>query len=350
MNLFRCDECGQLVHFENTSCENCDAKLGFDWGSLDVVTLTTEATSSQYRECENASHGVCNSVLIGETDGPLCFACRFTRTVPDLSVDDHLEHWREMEFAKRRLLYSLVRLHLPLTPKSEDSEGGLAFDFLSDPADPEQPKVMTGHAEGVITLNIAEADDAHRECTREEMGEPYRTLLGHMRHEVGHYFWDLLVRDAPALARVREQFGDDTQDYADSLKRHYAQGSPADWRERYVSEYASSHPWEDWAETWAHYLHMVGTLETAHVFGLRVAPKEDADGSLTSSVNVDPYTAEFDEWFGVWVPLTVAVNSLNRSMGQPDLYPFVTPPAVVEKLRTVHDIIRGNDPTNAPGA
>jgi hypothetical protein len=200
--------------------------------------------------------------------------------------------------------------------------------------------VLTGHDGGVITVNINEADDVERERMRVSMHEPYRTLLGHFRHEVGHYYWDQLIAGTAEEAGFREMFGDERADYGEALKRHYAEGAPTDWSAHFISAYASMHPWEDWAETWAHYLHILDTLETAYAFGLRVRPglAEPADG-LKADIRVDPYRLEsFDALIGLWLPLSFAVNSLNRSMGHPDLYPFVIPPAVMEKLRFIHGV------------
>ena len=229
------------------------------------------------------------------------------------------------------------------------SPTGLAFDFLADPdaSREDNPKVMTGHAEGLITIHIAEADDAERERRRRDMGEPYRTLLGHFRHEVGHYYWERLVHGGPWHQAFRALFGDEREDYGESLARHHAAGPPADWRERFVSAYASAHPWEDWAETWAHYLHLIDTLETAHAFNLRLRPQAGADPTLAMVADFDPYgDVSFDSLIRAWLPLTYAVNSLNRSMGQPDLYPFALAPPVVDKLRFVHELVGGS---RAPG-
>ena len=248
--------------------------------------------------------------------------------------------WQRLEGAKHRMVYGLLRLGLPLISKADDPSG-LAFDFLADPASAWQdsPQIMTGHAEGLITINIAEADDAERERRRQDMAEPYRTLLGHFRHEVGHYYWERLVRGGPWHEPFRELFGDESVDYGARLEAHHAGGPPADWQDRFVSAYASAHPWEDWAETWAHYLHVVDTLETAHAFNLRLRPRAGADPALAMAANFDPYGhADFDALIETWLPLTYAVNSLNRSMGQPDLYPFALAPPVVAKLRFVHDL------------
>ncbi|MBK8177057.1 MAG: putative zinc-binding peptidase [Rhodospirillales bacterium] len=351
MKLFACQNCGQLVYFENTRCEHCQAPLGFlpEIMALTALSrapdgsLSTLATPPQaVRYCENAVHNVCNWLLPVNAEQTLCRACALNRTIPDLTNADHVDAWRRLEGAKHRLVYAILRLRLPLIVKSADVTRGLAYDFLADP-DPtfrESAKVITGHDDGLITINIAEADDAEREKHRQNMAEPYRTLLGHFRHEVGHYYWDRLILDGGRVDSFRQMFGDEQQDYTEALEVHYRDGPPANWRERFVSAYASTHAWEDWAETWAHYMHIVDTLETAHAFGIRVKPRAVGDPSLDAVVDFDPYgAAEFDDLIDVWLPLTYAVNSLNRSMGQPDLYPFVLAPAVIDKLRFIHGVI-----------
>jgi hypothetical protein len=275
--------------------------------------------------------------------------------IPDLSQSDNLANWRKIELAKHRLFYSLLRLRLPLRTKLEDPENGLAFDFLAAPLTgaPAEP-VMTGHDNGLITINLAEADDAERERMRNQMGEPYRTLLGHFRHEIAHYYWDRLVRDTSDIEAFRQLFGDEREDYGAALQRHYADGAPPDWQERFVSSYASAHPWEDWAETWAHYFHMVDTLETASAFGMRVRPRVTKGADLSAAIDFDPHTANMDRIIDSWLPLTFAVNSINRSMGIADLYPFVLPPPVIVKLSFIHDRIHAagasRRPDSGPGA
>jgi hypothetical protein len=207
---------------------------------------------------------------------------------------------------------------------------------------------MTGHASGLITLNLAEADDPERERQRKSMGEPYRTLLGHFRHEIAHYYWDRLVA-APRIDEFRRLFGDEREDYEASLQRHYANGPAPDWPERFVTSYASSHPWEDFAETWAHYFHMIDTLETAFAFGMRLRPKVAKGADLSAAIDFDPYVSEMDRIIDAWLPLTFAANSLNRSMGQPDLYPFVVPPPVIWKLTFIHDLIHAVGSGRQPG-
>jgi hypothetical protein len=251
-------------------------------------------------------------------------------------VPDNLAHWRKLEIAKHRLFYTLLKLRLPLATRAEDADG-LAFDFLSNQLS--AAPVMTGHAAGVITINLLEANDSERERQRSQMGEPYRTLLGHFRHEIAHYYWDKLVANSPCLDDFRAIFGDERKDYAAALQQHHTNGPPADWPEHFVTAYASAHPWEDFAETWAHYFHMVDTLETAGAFGMRVRPKLSKGAELATTIDFDPHLAEMDRLVDAWLPLTFAVNSINRSMGQPDLYPFVLGPAVIVKLTFVHERI-----------
>jgi hypothetical protein len=200
--------------------------------------------------------------------------------------------------------------------------------------------VITGHDDGLITLNLKEADDVERERIRTSMGETYRTLLGHFRHEIGHYFWDKLVRDAGKHEVFRKYFGDEQADYQEALKLHYASGPPSDWAEHYISPYASAHPWEDFAETWAHYLHIVDTIEMAAAFGLRIQPAIGSSLGQSAVLNFDPHEpGEIDRLIQAWLPLAYSVNSINRCMGEPDLYPFVLAPAVIVKMGFIHQLI-----------
>ncbi len=238
-------------------------------------------------------------------------------------------------------------LKLPIENRTDEPESGIAFEFLADPPETalndtaeKSGPIMTGHNQGVITINIAEADDAEREKRRQQLHEPYRTLLGHFRHEVGHYYWDRLIKGTKQLEPFRKLFGDDQQDYAKSLENHYAQGAPANWQQHFVSSYASSHPWEDWAETWAHYLHMVDTLETAAACGLSLRPGRKDEPTLKNAPEPRPERiGSFDKMIDNWFPLTYVLNNLNRGLGMPDGYPFVLSTPVIEKLRFVHDTI-----------
>ena len=241
------------------------------------------------------------------------------------------------------LFYTLMKLHLPLDEKDESGNLRLRFDFLASPAHSEGPRVMTGHDNGVITLALEEASDAERERRRAVMHEPYRTLVGHFRHEVGHYYWDVLVRDGGLTEACRTIFGDETADYGAALQAYYANGAPPNWQDNFITAYATSHPWEDFAETWAHYLHIVDTLEMARAFGMYVHPRLAEPGELDAHVTFDPYLVrEPSNLIETWLPLSNALNSLNRTMGLQDIYPFILSPPVVEKLSVIHDLIHGN--------
>lgn len=355
MKTFHCQYCGNPIFFENVRCLQCGSALAFlpdrmAMAAIEPVPqkknlwrrrLRARRTVSplRYRLCINSTlHQACNFAVPAADPNPLCVSCRQTRILPDLSVADNRDRWVRIEAAKRRLFYTLARLGLASPAPPNGERDGPVFEFLAD-----QPgqHVLTGHAAGVITLNVAEADDAERVRRRIAMHEPYRTLLGHLRHESGHYYWDRLVRDGGQLDAFRGVFGDETQDYALALQNHYAQGgAPAGWQERHVSAYATAHPWEDWAETWAHYLHMVDLMETAASYNTRLSMP--GNGSEIEEV-LNPFETgrpDFDALVDQWVPVTLLVNSLNRSLGQEDAYPFALSTGALEKLRFVHEVIR----------
>ncbi|RPD49952.1 hypothetical protein DNI29_03920 [Hymenobacter sediminis] len=352
MKLFKCTHCGQLVYFENTHCERCHSPLGFDAQQQQLVALEPRqeqrfvlyghSNESLYSYCANHAHEVCNWLVPAGSHTEFCVACQLNRTIPKLTEPGHIARWQELEKAKHRLVFSLLQLGLPVISKTENEETGLAFDFLANEQKPEGEKVMTGHDNGLITINIAEADSVEREMARKSMDEVYRTVLGHFRHEVGHYYWERLIEHTNWLAEYRQLFGDEQEDYGEALKKHYDQGPPADWAEHYISAYATTHSWEDWAETWAHYLHIMDTLQTAYAFGLSVNPRRATDEqNLDAAITEDPYgVADFNRVMEMWLPLSFAMNSLNRSMGQPDSYPFIIAPDVVRKLDFIHRVCR----------
>jgi hypothetical protein len=349
MRLFKCQSCSQLLYFENTKCERCGHVLGYEPSQATLLALEpreeTEAGQiwsdgkGAWRFCDNARFGVCNWLIDAGAADRFCTACRHNHMIPDLTVAENQTRWCHLEAAKHRLFYTLLKLRLPLATRAEDPQHGLAFDFLAET--PLQPKVLTGHDDGLITIALKEGDHAERERMREQMGELYRTPLGHFRHEIGHHYWDLLVRDTDRLEPFRALFGDERADYAQALKDHYARVHKPGWQAYFVSLYATSHPWEDFAETWAHYLHIVDTLEMAASFGVGIHPQLTRDPGLQTDVDFDPHTQrDFAPIIEAWLPLAFAVNSLNRSMGQNDLYPFVLSPKVVEKLGFIHDLVR----------
>jgi len=353
MKTFHCDKCSKQVFFENTHCFHCHSMLGYQPAQRTINSFEQTDTGlwrslnridegKLYKQCINyAQYNVCNWMLPADDPEALCPSCQLTTVIPPLSNDKNLVLWARLETAKRRLLFTLALLHLTPASKAAQPETGLAFEFLDDHATDQC--VMTGHADGVITLNIAEADPAERERTREQMHERYRTLLGHFRHESGHYYFDRLVDGTHWVEGFRALFGDERQDYGDSLQRHYKDGPPADWEARFVSSYASSHPWEDWAETWAHYLHMIDTLETAQACGLSLHPAKAGEPSL-DKVTLPLKAASFDDTLHDWFALTYVLNSLNRSIGMPDSYPFQLNPPVLEKLKFVHDVVQALAP------
>lgn len=354
MRTFHCDHCGQRVFFENTVCGRCGHALAYipqlklvvsldATGEKDALgplykTPVRKSEGRTYRLCANYTrHNVCNWAVPSDDTNELCMSCRLTQVIPDISSVENRAAWYKLEIAKRRLVYSLLEHRLPLRNKREDPVGGLAFELKADP--PGGPRVLTGHDDGLITLNIDEADDVEREKRRLSMHEPYRTLLGHFRHEIGHYYWDRLIRESPRVDDYRKLFGDERADYNAALKLHYEKGARPNWNQQFVSAYASVHPWEDWAETWAHYMHMTDTLETAAACGLSLHPDREDDPVMEKPPMKPVHRQAFDEIIGNWFPLTYALNSLNRGMGLADAYPFVLPPAAVDKLRFVHETI-----------
>ncbi|MDB5827060.1 MAG: hypothetical protein JWQ73_1280, partial [Variovorax sp.] len=354
-------QCGRPIFLGNSECLACHTPLGYVIESLGVVPLAPatfqgaepdtytvfgDTNGMAYRRCANLMTAAsCNWMVPAPRQGDdtsfntiglapgYCLSCSVTRTIPDLSIEGNGVLWRKLEQAKRRLISQLLALGLPVVSRHADPVHGLAFDFLSNV--PGGPHVLTGHEDGVITLNAEEAEDAVRERIRAEMREPYRTLVGHFRHEIGHYYWDLLVYPTNWLEDFRALFGDERADYATALKTHYEQGPVADWRNRYVTSYASSHPWEDWAETWAHYLHMADTADTAMSFGVD-ATRAELASDLFEPTDLwqpeHPDAMKFLDFLNGWVRLTNVLNELSRSMGQPDYYPFVLPRAAVGKL------------------
>ncbi|MGE0384128.1 MAG: putative zinc-binding metallopeptidase [Gammaproteobacteria bacterium] len=353
MKLFTC-VCGQVLYFENVRCERCERRLGYLPGLEILSPLEPEdgawkalaARGRRYRFCGNEAFGVCNWMVPLREDDALCAACRHNRTIPDLSVPENLPRWFRLEQAKRRLIYTLLKLRLPLVNRAQDPERGLAFDFLAE-APAHEAQIMIGHDNGLVTLTLREADDAERERTRTAMGERYRTLLGHFRHEIGHYYWDVLVNGA-TLDAFRATFGDERRDYASALNDYYACGAPPDWQMHFVTAYASAHPWEDFAETWAHYLHIVDTLETGRAFGVHLKSRTVRRLGNGRGLRVAPgQESSIEDLIAAWLPLAFALNSLNRSMGQADLYPFVLSREAIAKLGFVHGIVTAARTTQA---
>lgn len=311
MKRFYC-ACGNEVFFENQFCQVCGQRLGFDPQTQQMIRLSTEQ-----RLCEHNDTLQCNWIV--HDDNTQCIACRLTRTIPDLSINNNKQRWLKLEATKRRAFYMLLRLGLHIPNRTDVKP--MLFDFLEDQrTNPNVPLdfVYTGHANGVITLNVAEADDSYRSAAQELMNEAYRTLLGHFRHELGHFYWMQLFENQTALNEFRTLFGDERKDYKLALEQFYNHGANQ-WQSSYITAYASSHPLEDWAETWAHYLHINDTLETACSYHL---------------------ISEATDWLSAWMEFSVILNTLNRSMGTSDPYPFIITETVQRKLRFIADKIK----------
>jgi hypothetical protein len=333
MRPFACGTCRSLVFFENFMCVTCGSRLGFDRGAAELIVLDAGA-----RRCANREIAGCNWLADPESPDGLCGCCDLTRTRPNDADVAGLAAFASTEAAKRRLVFQLDHLGLPTTPRRVDPEHGLAFDLLSSASAP----VTTGHDNGVITIDLAEGSDPHREALRVQLAEPYRTLLGHLRHEIGHWYWDVLVDGTPFLDRFRDLFGDEREDYATALAQHYGRADDREWTKTSVSHYAAAHPWEDWAETFAHYLHIRDTMQTAQAWGVRIeGPDLELDLAWNAQLAVDPAddAETFDDLAQAWVAFTFALNAINRSMGHDALYPFVLPPRVLDKMRFVHVVV-----------
>lgn len=326
MKSFVCRVCGNSLYFENSVCVSCHTNLGFSREERAIVPVDdkgqyVDSNGDIWHVCKNLNLSGCT--WLSEFPGGYCFSCALTRTRPSDADVVGLREYKVAEEAKRRLVVELDTLGFKITPRSIDEENGLAFDLLSSV----EESVTTGHDNGVITLDLAESDDAHREKVRVNLDEPYRTMLGHFRHEVGHYIeWQYVRGDL--INTGRELFGNEEQSYADAIERHYSEGPPSGWEQNFISMYATMHPFEDFAETFAHYMHICDTIETASAHGLSTV------GSPQS------FTSFRDLVTGVWVPLSIGLNQINRSMGKGPLYPFVIPAPVLEKLQFVADLPR----------
>ena len=346
MKYYACGQCHQQIFFENQQCDHCKVAVGFvasekSMSSFQIDSdgiwhsLQADFKHKRFKPCYNYAHyQTCNWLIPANSQEVYCESCLLTHTIPPLDDPQNIVYWQRLEKAKRRFLYLAQRLNMfPRPKKNTEDRYGLWFEFLLQLNG--QP-VMTGHSYGLITLNASEADVVFRETTRESMGENYRTLLGHFRHESGHYYFDVMQHLHPELLdEFRYYFGDERDDYSAALKRHYEQGPPTNWQTHFISSYATAHPWEDWAETWAHYLHMMDTLETAYYGTLRV----DGNGSTLKAMQFRECPIgghDFEHILENWITLTFNLNALNRSMGLDDAYPFQLTDVVKDKLRFIH--------------
>ena len=348
MQRFHCPSCNNELHFDNAVCMSCGNDVGYQADCDKMLVAHSGSWSSTteddiFSACSNRGLIGCNWLVAGKISTP-CLSCRHTLIIPDLSQPENRERWQKLESAKRLLFYSLIKFNLPLEEKGDVNNLRLRFELKADvlTVDGNRIPTMTGYDSGRITINIEESDDGKRELLRVAMGEPYRTLIGHFRHEIGHYYWDLLVSDKGDITQFRAIFGDERENYGDALQRHYEKGPSTQWEMKFVSAYASSHPWEDFAETWAHYFHMVDGLETGESYNL-------GELKLTSArATIGPYgEVGYHNLLSSWIPLTVSMNAMNRSIGNHDFYPFILSDEISRKLEFVHSLIHNQPNTSA---
>jgi hypothetical protein len=343
MRDFHCPNCGQRLTFENSTCLACGSPLGFSLDDMALLVISTGddadhagfVSAGEYELCANRHLAKCNWLVPINRPRLLCASCVLTIERPNDADTAGLVDFARAEAAKRRLVAELHELKLPIIGREQDPDYGLAFRLLSSAHE----TVLTGHEDGVITIDLAEGDDVHREQLRVEMDEPYRTLLGHFRHEIGHYYYYRLISPSTDyLARFNGLFGDPDADYQEALDRHYREGPPEGWKKQYVSSYATMHAAEDWAETFAHYLHIRDSLDTSAWSGLAPATATFDRPVLGPSA--------FQTIIEMWLPLSWSLNMVNRSMGHDDLYPFVLPTKVLEKMKFIHTVI--DETTSSP--
>ncbi|MEE4383347.1 MAG: putative zinc-binding metallopeptidase [Pseudomonadales bacterium] len=274
--------------------------------------------------CANRDRIGCN--WIAPEAGAFCRACAMTALAPDPAVPGAMANWAQTEAAKRWVLDNLGRWNWF---RPEDPGARPVFHMLDEGRTP----VLMGHVDGVVTISVAECDPVLRTTRQEALAEPYRTMIGHVRHEVAHMLWWRLSLRADFLDAFRATFGNERTDYRAALEHHYAHGPPAAWREHFLTSYASTHPHEDWAETAAHLLHLTDIADSFVAAGLSV---EGVPGGFR-----DPYAdPDAGRLLRASTAVAVGVNHVNRSMGLSDLYPFVLSAAALGKLAFVHDWLR----------
>jgi hypothetical protein len=333
MRVFSCGRCGCQVPFAVQECGTCGAALGYVSEDRTVRVLSPSNDPATYEvvghdgwwwRCMNSAWG-CNWMLTAGSDTVWCRSCRLTRGRPDGERPDAVEAWGKAEAAKRGLVHQLDTLGLAFQSRSTSTPDGLVFDLVHIPGE----RGVTGHFDGVVTLDLAEADDRYRDGLRLQLGESFRTLIGHLRHEVGHYFWTRLVGRSDYLSSFRGMFGDERLDYREAVAAYYSGGARSWDAGLHVTAYAASHPLEDWAETFAHYLHIVDAADTAIAHEL-----VPADVAMAAAEALA--TGDFGDVLDVWRPINVAITAIAESVGSAAIYPFEPSGDVVDKLAFVH--------------
>jgi len=347
VQMLRCPRCRSVTVLETLECAGCELAVGFHPPTLTMREATREGVGIDDRvwfPCSNRDWR-CNWLVAEDAGAGRCLSCRLNRQRPEASDTIALEKLADASRVMRRLLVQLAELGLPVDPHYE-REGGLAFDLLSSYSG--QGRVTIGHANGVVTIDLVETLDDYREALRIRLREPYRTMLGHFRHEVGHYYQWILVEQTDWIDECRELFGDERASYSEALDRHYREGAPEGWEASYISEYATMHPWEDFAESFAHYLHITDSLTTAAAGGL-VLQADRLDGLVDADIapRRSYQEASTSEMLADWQWLSLLLNRVNHAMGRSDLYPFTITEAVRTKLDFVHRVVQATADRNA---
>ena len=347
MRAFACPVCRGFVPFEALHCPSCAVGVGLHLRSHSMLAVnegTAEVDGQVWVRCTQHEPLGCNWLVPTEYEAAArgrCLADSLIRREPDLDDTIAREKLVTTAGALRRLVYQLVDIGLPVDPYWR-RDGGLAFDLLSSYSTGE--KILIGHANGVITIDLVESLDAYRESLRVRLGEPYRTMLGHFRHEAGHYYQNILVETGPGaqkyLDRCRELFGDERASYSDALDRHYKFGAPAQWQDTFISEYATMHPWEDFAECFAHYLHITDTLDTTREAGMVLHADRVRFAGPRDIAPLESYCAgPIEHLLFDWRWISLFFNRVNMAMGKNPLYPFDITQPVADKLGFVHAVV-----------
>lgn len=314
MRVYACPACGARLFFGALHCLGCGAAPVYD---------PERDAYAEGPPCANRDGIGCD--WIAGTSG-FCRACAMTGTIPDLGPGENRRLWADTEAAKRWTLAALGRWGWY---RDADPGPRPVFHLLSETTSGGPEPVTMGHAAGVVTINVTEADPAERVARREALKERLRTLAGHFRHEIAHALFERLAARVGFVERFREIFGDEREDYGAALQRHYADGPPEGWRGRFITAYATAHPHEDWAECAAHAMHLTDMLDSAVATGL--------EGRGLPRPGTDVYARRAAAWvLARAARLGIAINQINRSIGLPDPYPFVLTAGVRRKLAFAH--------------
>lgn len=327
----QCPTCANEVFFDSLNCVRCLTGLAVDLAADREMEMIDVAAATP---CTNRATWGCNWPAADGDDTQHCASC----VLVDPGQRGADRSMVQFQSAQRRALYQLSQLGVPWRSPSSTADATAADGDALDPARATTELrfayrsrnagdvAIIGHRGGEITLDLDEADPARREQIRATLGEHYRTPLGHIRHELGHYVWlNHVATEAAVLDEFRNMFGDERSDYTSSLEEHYARLDDGSWRDDHVSFYASAHPWEDFAESWAQLMHVHDVVETGASWGVVDLPDDPTDARA---------------WLGNSITASVAANELARSMGMRDLYPFALSAGVRAKVefcwRLVH--------------